>query len=209
MSVIIEFTQSSHKNKYRFKWFCIYGFSITLKQGGESQVLSIYFNVSLTLSLSHSLDVIWTSRVWKDQSDSSAVRSTYCLTPAGYVDLNSPPFLHILCSSLFSSSVTNPPLPCLNIQYPSLFSSSIPDYLLSLTLSPYSQKTKQIQVEHPAFLPPVDSQAYPSLPLIAHAISKCQLPIPWNTFYLETPMATHIRIPEKFLTRQHTVSTLS
>lgn len=180
-----------------------------LHSSKEERAKSDQFTL-MSLSLSHSLDVIWTSKVWKRTRVivQQLGAHTAWLQP-GYVDLNSPPFLHILCSSLFSSSVTNPPLPRLDIQSPSLFSSSIPDYLLSLTLSPYSQKTKQIQVEHPAFLPPVDSQAYPSLPLIAHAISKCQLPIPWNTFYLETPMATHIRIPEKFLTRQHTVSTLS
>lgn len=142
----------------------------------EERAKSYQFTLK-SLSHTHSLSrspvcVIWTSKVWKRARVivQQLGAHTAWLQP-GYADLNTPPFLHILCSSLFSSSVTNPPLPRLHIQSPSLFSSSTPDYLLLLTLCPYSQKTKQIQVEHPAFLPPVGSQAYPSQPVPLLSVS--------------------------------------
>lgn len=62
---------------------------------------------------------------------------------------------------------------------------------LSFTL-PHSKQTKQIWVEHHAFLPPVNSSAS-SQPI---PISKCQLATLRIILYLEPPRTTPSRTPE-------------
>lgn len=76
--------------------------------------------------------------------------------------------------------------------------------LLQTLLSFWShfQGTKKILVEDLAILPSVN----PLIPWQPIPVPKCQLPIPMNTFCLETPLKAPMRIPGEIHTRQHTVT---
>lgn len=85
--------------------------------------------------------------------------------------------------------------------------SSTPEQIICLTLLTFwslFQGMMKILIEHLGFLLSVDS-LIPSQPI---SIPKCQLSIPRNTFYLETPLRTPVRTPEEFPTRHHTATIL-
>jgi hypothetical protein len=85
---------------------------------------------------------------------------------------------------------------------------SVTGYLLQLllTLCPHSQGTKEILVENYVFFLPVEPL---NTFLLAQPVPKYRLLIPRNPFYLDTPVAIYIRIPEKLPTKQHIVITVS